>query len=46
MFPVATLEARRKAEDSAQAFAEDVNSKAGREVAAAKVLCWVPNVQV
>lgn len=37
MFPVATLEAREEAEQLAGAFATDLNKKAGREVAAAKV---------
>ena len=38
MFPVATFEARQEAEQLAEAFAADLNSKAGREVAAAKVV--------
>ena len=38
MFPVATFEARHEAEKLAEAFAADLNSKAGREVAAAKVI--------
>ena len=38
MFPVASLEARQHAEDLAEAFAADLNSKAGREIAAAKVI--------
>lgn len=38
MFPVATLEARQHAEALAEAFAADLNSKAGREIAAAKVI--------
>lgn len=37
MFPVATLEAREEAEQMAEDFAADLNKKAGREVAAAKV---------
>lgn len=37
MFPVATFEARKEAGQLADAFATDLNKKAGREVAAAKV---------
>ena len=36
-FPVATLEARKVAEDAAYARADQLNEKAGRTVAAAKV---------
>lgn len=38
MFPVATFEARQEAEQLAEAFAANLNSKAGRETAAAKVV--------
>ena len=37
LFLVATYEARQEAEDLAEAFAADLNSKAGRDIAAAKV---------
>ena len=36
-FPVATLAARKVAEDAAYALADQLNEKAGRTVAAAKV---------
>ncbi|KAL3147401.1 hypothetical protein ABBQ38_014467 [Trebouxia sp. C0009 RCD-2024] len=38
MFPVATFEARKEAGQLADAFATDLNKKAGREVAAAKTM--------
>lgn len=37
-FPVATFEARQEAEKLAEAFAADLNIKAGREIAAAKIM--------
>ena len=44
MFPVATFEARQEAETLAEAFAANLNSKAGREIAAAKVVQKTSNL--